>query len=196
MGNVFILNICWHSNNILLSVVFSPWKCEYHFYRPTSKLKKCRSSSKKYFVEYFFLFIFPLNKYISLISSFFKTHFKINFKMIFVYLFILLFFLGGNFPKNNTMYKRRIALIILAQESRWEIINNILEPEERKISISHDHTLQIVRNPLPINPFMLLLYLKPKKVPVRLSSGASPPMSSQVSSHVNLLHSVQVHKHY
>ena len=42
---------------------------------------------------------------------------------------------------------------------------------------------------------MLLFYLKPKKVPVRLSSGASPPMSSQVSSHVNLLHSVQVHKH-
>ena len=83
----------------------------------------------------------------------------------------------------------------MAQESRWEIINNILEPEERKISISHDHTLQIVRNPLPINPFTLLLCLKPKKVPVRLSSGASPPMSSQVSSHVNLLHSVQVHKH-
>ena len=52
--------------------------------------------------------------------------------------------------------------------------------------IPHDHTLQIV-----INPF-------------RLSSGASPPMSSQVSSHVNLLLSVnfnfadlvQVHNHY
>ena len=37
---------------------------------------------------------------------------------------------------------------------------------------------------------MLLFYLKPKKVPVRLSSGASPAMSSQVSSHINLLLSV------
>ena len=33
----------------------------------------------------------------------------------------------------------------------------MLEPEERKISIPHDHTctLQIVRNPLPINSFTL-----------------------------------------
>ena len=76
----------------------------------------------------------------------------------------------------------------------------------KEISIPHDHTctLQIVRNPLPINPFTLLFYPKLKKVPVRLSSGASPPMSSQVSSHVNLLllvnfnfaDLVQVHKHY
>ena len=118
-----------------------------------------------------------------------------------MYLFYFCFWEGISLKISQGTKKNPL---ILAQEHRWEIINNMLEPEERKISIPHDHTLQIVRNPLPINPFTLLFYLKPKKVLARLSSGASPPMSSQVSSHVNLLLSVnfnfadlvQVHKHY
>ena len=124
----------------------------------------------------FFLFIFPLNKFIFLISSFFKMHFKINVKMIlFIYLLYLSFWVRISL-KIITGYKRRV------EESRWEIIN-ILEPERKEIpkwqiSLS-SHTFQIFRYPLPFNPFILLFYLKLEKVPIRLSSGASPPMSLQ-----------------
>ena len=112
----------------------------------------------------FFLFIFPLNKYISLISSFFKTYFKINFKMIFSYLFYFSFWEGISLKISQGTKEESL---ILAQENRWEIINNILEPEERKISIPHDLIhFKLTEISYPLIPLHFCFTWSPKRYPL------------------------------
>ena len=166
----FLKIICRHSNNILHSVVFSSvWKCENNFYWSTWKLKKYRSSSEKKLLLNVFSLHFSLNKYIFLISSFFKTHFKINFNWWFLFIYLLYFSFWVGISLEISQGTKEDPFI-LAQGSRWEIINNILEPEERKSlndrlpysSIYTSNYLECLTLK-SLNPFTLLFYLKPEK---------------------------------